>query len=327
LSPLQLEKIINTLIKINPNILRTADEISIEATPESIELEKFSMYKKLGINRVSMGLQTLVDSEIKLCNRTNFSQISIKAIEILKEIEIPNIVLDLMIGIEGQNIKSFKNSVKSLIEYKPETIELYAVGLMPNTALENKKNKLMSNKEIYQCYNIARKLFLKSGYVQDCHNRYILEGKGSFYQEDYLFSGLSLIGFGAGSRTYAKNIHYRNNYYPNSHQKAIIEYIKDINNNILPIKSATYLNSEENMHQYTIYNIESLDKKEFKKNFGSSFKDKFPELYYELLELKLAKEDWRRIWLTAKGLNYRDLICKQLFSNEVSKVEEEYRPK
>lgn len=327
LSSSELERIMNALLDINPNILSTADEISIEATPESVEFEKFSEYKRLGINRASMGLQTLVDSEIKLCQRNNSSEVSINAINILRKVGIPNLVLDLMIGIEGQTVESFEDSVRSLLKYKPETVELYAVGLMPNTALGIRRPHLMSKENIYRCYDIGRKLFLESGYQQDCHNRYVIPNKGSFFQEDYVFTGMSLIGFGAGTRTYAKNVHYRNNYHTKAHRRAIIEYIEDVNASRLPVKSAIFLDSEEKMRQYAIYNIESLDKKEFRRKFGMSFAEQFPELYSELIGLELAKEDWRRIWLTPKGLNYRDLICKQIFSENVKQVEEGYRPK
>ncbi|MBT5023517.1 coproporphyrinogen III oxidase family protein [Candidatus Woesearchaeota archaeon] len=325
LSTKNLKQIIDTISNINPNILNTADEMSIEATPESINYKKFSEFKKLGINRVSMGLQTLVDSEIKLCKRNNFSKQSIEAINILRKVGIPNLVLDLMIGIEGQTVESFKHSITSLIKHRPETVELYAVGLMPNTRI--KTHNLMTKKEIYECYDIGRKLFLDAGYHQDCHNRYVIPNKGSFFQEDYLFQGLSLIGFGAGARTYAKNIHYRNNYSNKAHKKAILEYIDDINNNKSPIKSAIILTENEKMRQYIIYNIESLDKKEFRRKFNISFQEQFPQLHQDLTNLNLIQEDWRRISLTTKGLNFRDLICKHLFSENVRKLEEEYRPK
>jgi oxygen-independent coproporphyrinogen-3 oxidase len=327
LSVSELEKIMNALLDINPNILNTADEVSIEATPESVEFEKFSEFKRLGINRVSIGLQTLVDEEIKLCRRNNFFDVSINAIEVLRRVEIHNLVLDLMIGIEGQTVESFETSVRSLLEYKPETVELYAIGLMPNTSLGIRLPHLMSKKDIYKCYDIGRKLFLEAGYQQDCHNRYVIPNRGSFFQEDYLFEGISLVGFGAGTRTYAKNVHYRNNHHRKAHRKAIVEYIRDVESGILPVKSATFLNQEEKMRQYAIYNLESLDKKEFRRLFGISFADRFPGLYSEIIELGLAEEDWRRITLTTKGLNFRDLICKQLFSDNVTQVEEEYRPK
>ena len=86
---------------------------------------------------------------------------------------------------------------------------------------------------------------------------------GQVLQEDYVFAGISLIGFGAGTRTYAENVHYRNNYHAKAPRRAIVEYIKDVNEGVLPVKSAIFLDPEEKIRQYAIYNLESLDKKEF----------------------------------------------------------------
>jgi len=328
LSTSQLEKILDTLITINPKILETSKEISIEATPESIEESKFIDYKSLGITRVSMGVQTLNNTEIKLSKRHNLSNITINAIETLKKIGIQNIVVDIMIGIENQTIKSFKNTIKELITLHPETVELYALGLMPQTNLGKKvAPNLMNNKDIYNCYNIGRKLFLEAGYIQDCHNRYIIPNKGSFLQEDNVWKGDGLIGFGAGVRSYAKNVHYRNIYNQNSSKTAIIQYINKINEGKLAVESGIYLNKDERIRQYIIGNLESLNTTEFKKEFNTTIEKKFPKLYNELLELKLLIKNNEQLILTTKGLNFRDLICKELFSKQVNTAEELYRPK
>src|SRR3989338_6405857 len=127
----QLKRIINTFLELNPELLRTAEEVSIETTPESVKPEKFLHFKELGINRVSLGIQSLNDIEIGLAARCNYNEVSKKAIESLRKIGVSNLVIDLMIGIEGQNVRSFENSVKELIKFKPETVELYALGMQP----------------------------------------------------------------------------------------------------------------------------------------------------------------------------------------------------
>jgi len=101
LSSRELETIIRALVKANPALLDTSEEVSIEATPESVEQVKFSEYRKCGINRVSLGIQSFNGKEIELSNRINSSVVSVKAIETLREAGIKNIVIDLMIGIEA----------------------------------------------------------------------------------------------------------------------------------------------------------------------------------------------------------------------------------
>lgn len=324
LAPSEIERIIQAITSANPNALETADEISIEATPESIELEKFLQYRALGINRVSIGVQSLDDSEIILARRKNTSKITLQAIEILRQAQIPNLVCDLMIGILGQSVESFEKSVGTLLKLAPETVELYALGMMPNTKINTQRNELMENKDIYRCYEIGREAFLNAGYIQDCHNRYILPRKGSFLQEDNVFSGMSLIGIGAGVRTYATNTHYRNAYQPNA-ILAIQEYMQKINAGQAAITSSFWLDPIEKMHQFVIYHIEELDLDKFKESFGISFEDKFSQLYSELLQLDLTIENKRTLKLTPKGLLYRDLIARNLFSPQVAEAEHKYR--
>src|SRR3989344_8820698 len=328
LTPKELEKIITSLLEVNPAVLKTSEEISIEATPESVEESKFKQFKDFGINRVSLGVQSFNNSEIVLSKRKNLSEISIKAIESLRKIGIPNVVIDLMIGIEGQTVQSFEESVKEALELRPETVELYALGLMPQTGLGKKvPSTLMADQDIYRCYELGRELFLAAGYVQDCHNRYVIPGKGSFLQEDYVFEGMSLLGLGAGVRSYAQNLHYRNTYDPLNSRKAIVDYIANINRGGNSVQSGFFLDRDERMRQYAIGRIERLDKRDFRERFGVNFEEAFKRLHTELLELSLAEENGDIQQLTLHGLTFRDLIAKQFFSKRALEIEEKYRPK
>lgn len=328
LTPKQLEKIITALLGVNPKMLQTSEEVSIEATPESVEFSKFADYRKLGMNRVSLGIQSFKDSEILLSKRKNLSDISVKAIETLREIGVANIVIDLMIGIEGQTIQSFQDSVIEALSLRPETVELYALGLMPNTGLGRRiPTTLMNNEQMYKCYEIGRLLFMEAGYKQDCHNRYIISGKGSFFQEDYVFRGMSLIGFGAGVRSYAQNVHYRNIYDSLNGRRAIAEYMQQMNRDGHAVQSGIFLNEDEKMRQYIIGNIEVLDTNDFHSRFRVRFEEQFSELYKQMGESSLVQENSSILKLTPRGLTFRDLIAKQFFSDEAKKLEEAYRPR
>ena len=325
LSPEIIKRIITKVYDCNPNIFKTAVEISLEASPETVEYKKFLAYKKAGINRVSIGIQSLDNNEIMLCNRKNTPQVSTKAIRTLQKVGFKNVVVDLMIGIQWQTVKSFTNSVQKLAKLQLDTIELYALWMMPNTKISWQKETLMNNKDVYTCYDIGRKILLKAGYKQDCHNRYALPKTWWFLQEDYNFADMSTIWFGAWSRTYGLNMYYRNNYYTNAHFKAVTEYIEDIQSNILPVKTGVIISKEEKMRQYIIYNIESLDTVAFKKRFDIEFNKRFWKTYKELQNLRFITEEKNIIRLTPKWLTYRDLIAKYFFSPQITKLERGYR--
>ncbi len=324
-SPDTIQRIIKKIQSINPSLFITAQEISIEATPDNVTMKLFSAYKKIGINRVSLWIQSLDDKEIALCNRNNTKDISIHAIHLLQKIWFDNVVVDVMIGIEWQTVDSFIATIRRLIKIRPDTVELYALWIMPNTRISVQKKPLMDNKDVYSCYDIGRRLFLAAWYKQDCHNRYALPGRGWFLQEDYNFAGMSTLWFGAWARTYGINIHYRNTYYSHAHFNAVLEYMQDVECGILPVKTWVSLNDEEKMRQYAIYNIEHLDKIAFLSRFGKTFAKAFPSVYKDLCHLWFIDEDALHIRLNAQWLNYRDIIDKEMFSTSILRWERAYR--
>lgn len=331
LSPLELERIIQALIRVKPDILDTSLEVSIEATPESIELDKFRGYRQAGINRVSMGVQSLVDQEVVLANRcvesdrTSYQMLS-EAFETLRGIGVPDVVIDLMIGIEGQTEESFEESLRLALTLKPETVQLYALGVMPQTALGRRKPaKLMPGKKIYDCYELGRRLFLQSGYNQDSHDRYTVHEGSGFLQGDYNIRGLSLIGLGAGSRSYSKDFHFRNTYASLNGRKALEEYMQNMSRGRHSVESGVHLDLDEQSRQYAIGHIQALNGEEFERRFGCSVEEKFGELYREMLELNLVTKEGPVWKLTPKGLLFRDLLGRQMFSARARWLEEAYR--
>lgn len=331
LQPKQLDRLVQALVRVKPDILDTCLEVSIEATPESIEFEKFAGYHRAGINRVSMGVQSLVDSEVALANRcvekdrSSFQMLS-DAFESLRTIGIPDVVIDLMIGIEGQTVETFQESIERALSLRPETVQLYALGIMPQTALGRRKPpELMPGHLIYHCYEWGRDKFLETGYRQDSHDRYTLHPVNGFLQGDYNIQGLSLIGLGGGARSYAKEVHFRNTYDSRNGRKALLTYMENVNAGRHSVESGVYLNQDEQSRQYAIGHIQALDSKRFGQLFGMTPEEKFPELYEDMFRLKLVEREGTVLKLTQKGLLFRDLLGRHMFSSRAKELEDAYR--
>ena len=144
-------------------------------------------------------------------------------------------------------------------------------------------------------------------------------------QEDAVFKGISLIGLGAGARSYAQAIHYRNAYDGIDGRAAISRYMGKINSNGLAVETGIFLSEDERMRRYVIGNIESLDMRAFSRAFGIEFGNAFPELYKEMLSSGCAYETYNELKLTQKGLLFRDLIARQFFSSNAEALESVYR--
>ncbi len=320
----QFERIFSKLLEINPKILETAEEVSIEATPESVKYDKFRIFKELGLNRVSIGIQTLNDEEIDLSNRHNWAQVSTDAIGTLRKAGIPNVCCDLMYGIERQTLESWQRSVNGLLEYRPETIELYALAVQPKTPLGIKPRPVMNNKDKYRCYEIARELLLEAGYIHDSHLRFIIPEQGFYAQQVNASNGQSLVGFGAGARTYAVNVHYRNSFDTRFHRGAIKRYMQNIADGNNAVETAIFLDSDEQMRRYVIGHLDYLDIEEFRQKFGLEFGEAFSELYNTLLERRLANYEKKGLRLTAEGMKFKELITNAFFSDQAVQRERSY---
>lgn len=331
LTPDQLARIVDALRAVNPAILETCLEVSIEATPESVEREKFAGYRQAGINRVSMGVQSLIDEEVVLANRCVVSEQSSyellkRATGTLREVGVPDVVIDLMIGIEGQTIESFEQTVRLALTLRPETVQLYALGVMPQTGLGRRKPpRLLSGPEIYRCYEIGRRLFTNAGYRRDSHDRYTLHPTNGFLQGDYNIRGMSLVGLGAGARSYARGLHFRNAYTSLNGRKALRAYIENISAGRHSVESGVILDLDEEMRQYCIGHLAALDQRELRRRFGQSFEEKFPELYQQMHQAGLSENDGEVLRLTDLGLMFRDLVGRQLFSPRARELEDAYR--
>lgn len=325
LSPKQLGRLIEAIYAMKPET-RSCPEISIEATPESVRKDTFEAFKKLGINRVSMEIETLDDSVIHAVNRRNTKNISIQALEILKSIGFENVCIDLMLGLENQTALSFRETVETVVSYSPETIELYATVTVPHTARAKRieRTSILSGVQQYDSWHWASEYILSSGYRRDSHVRFVKKDfAGGYLQQKNIFAGQNLIGLGAAARSYADNMHYRNINQPNP-MIAINEYCSLIEHNKSVVRSLVWLPPEERIPQAIIYNLEHLEFSMLQKKFGCNFLADFGSIVNRLVEDGYAVLTDEHFELTPAGLYVRDGIAQLFFSEKTRILEDAY---
>lgn len=322
LAPEELGKILATIRSINPRAFETATEVSIEATPETINREKFLAYRKLGLNRVSVGIQTLDDAEIRRVKRHNLADVSVQALSILAEIGFKNICVDLMYGLPGQTFESFQASVESVLAYHPTTVELYGTVIIPGTALAQRGNA-QTDSEKLRCYDYARQRFIESGYRQDCHLRFALPG-GGYDQQANVFALESLLGFGVGARSYTENLHYRNVYDTGHSRDALRRYIDRVSHGLFPVEQGVVLSTSELERRYVVHQLEHLDENDFHRRFGRTLEEAFPQEVALLTAERILRKENSIFSLVPDFFRYRDLIAREFFSPAVRGTESTY---
>ena len=299
LSPKKVEHIIN---KITSNFNLIDDiEISMEANPASLNLEKIIKYKEAGINRLSLGVQSFLNKELKFLGRIHTSKEAVKTIEQVKKY-FDNFSLDIIFALPGQKLEDFKYSLNKAINFKPVHLSLYNLQIEEDTPLYNRLEageiEPISEKLDYQMYNFAIKRLKDIGYQHYEISNFAQAGYRSqhnllYWQyKPYLGLGPSAHGFNGKKRYY--NIIDLNS------------YLNVLSKDKLPIKKKINLSRDDLISEMMFMGlrlIEGVSKKDFQERFNVSIHDKYGETIKKLKKDNLLKESDKKLYLTKKGIN------------------------
>ncbi len=198
LSVKELEKI---FIVINQFFnLDKCKEISLEANPGTLGLEKISELKQLGFNRISLGAQTFNNNILTLLNREHSAKDTENDLKALNKLDV-NFSLDLMYGLPNQTLNNFKSDLNKLLDYAPKHISLYNLDL----PMKHKLNKNRPSEEAQgQMFFLARDLFLINNYQSYEISNFCKPNNESLHNKAY-WEDRNYWGIGVSSHSYLKN--------------------------------------------------------------------------------------------------------------------------
>ena len=299
--------------KISTNKTKWDDiEITIEVNPGTVTKEKLKAYKNIGINRLSIGLQSTNDKLLKQIGRIHNYEEFLNTYNLAKKIGFNNINVDLMIALPNQTIKDIKESLEKIVSLDPNHISVYSLIVEEETLiakqLEEGKIELPSDDEERRMYWYVKDFLELSGYNHYEISNFSKNGKESKHnlncwnQEEY-------IGFGLASHSYIDGIRFCNI----SNLEKYIENINnlDFNKNKIIEEKQTKEDMEKEFMMLGFRKIEGVD--------ISKFKEKYLEnpifLYRKELD-KLVKEglievDLNNIKLTNKGLDLANFVFEE----------------
>jgi len=335
LSTKQFEKIFSTLYQAFPKVL-PGTEINIESTPERINLKFLKDLKHIGINRMSVGIQTLQPKELSALGRRHTVKASLDALNHIRSL-FENFNVDLIYGLQGQTKKSWFQSLEKLLAYQPSVLSLYSAISRPLTKIQKLQHDtadmFMTDQDKYHIYDGNVILLKQQGYKQNSFSRFSKILSDSYLQETLDFQGVPLLGFGAGARSYKDQYHYGTDYAVDG--KAVLEIIKDFLNVVFndnyAIAYGIILNKEEQKRRYVILNL-SLGKifaKDYAEKFNSVLLTDFGKELEILRDNNCLEIDefHHNITLTSLGFKFSNLIATLFYSRKMYQLEKEYQPK
>jgi oxygen-independent coproporphyrinogen-3 oxidase len=177
--------------------LEPGAEITMEANPGSVEADKFAAFAKSGINRVSLGIQSFQDEQLKALGRIHNGGEAKQAIAIALE-HFKSVNIDLMYGLPNQTLKAAKADIEIALSFKTPHLSLYNLTLEPNTYFANFPPKLPSEDEIDVIFEQNLELLNKAGYKRYEVSAYAKKDQECKHNLNYWRFG-DYIGIGAGA--------------------------------------------------------------------------------------------------------------------------------
>jgi oxygen-independent coproporphyrinogen-3 oxidase len=172
-------------------------EITMEANPGSVEAAKLAGFAKAGINRVSLGIQSFQDEQLKALGRIHNGSEAKRAVEIALD-HFKSVNLDLMYGLPNQSLEAARLDVETALSFKTPHLSLYNLTLEPNTYFANFPPKLPSDDEIDAIFEQNLELLTKAGYQRYEVSAYAKKGQECKHNLNYWRFG-DYIGIGAGA--------------------------------------------------------------------------------------------------------------------------------
>lgn len=287
-------------------------EITIEVNPGTVNEEKLEQYKKSGINRLSIGLQSTHDRLLKKIGRIHSYDDFFNTFKLARKVGFQNINVDLMLGLPEQSIEDLKLSIEEIIKLNPEHISVYSLIIEEGTPfykkLEANELELPKDEVERKMYWSVKKELEKSGYTHYEISNFAKKGYESKHnlacwnQEEY-------IGFGIAAHSYTNNVRYSNiddieQYIKN------FETNKEIDNFVFHEKQ----NKESKMKEFMMLGLRKINGisiQEFKNRFALNPIFVYRKELEKLVDEQLIEIDGNIIKLTNKGLDLANLVWEE----------------
>lgn len=312
------EKYIGQILDTLRSAARISDdaEITIECNPGTLTMEKLEAYKDVGINRISLGLQSANDEELKTIGRIhNFEEFK-KSFNLARLAGFKNINIDIMSALPGQTLDSYKETLARVITLNPEHISAYSLIVEDETPLkdrvENGEVALPSEDEEREMYYYTKEFLEKTGYKRYEISNYAKDGYECRHNIGY-WKRVEYLGFGIGAASLFKGERFSNtsdiNRYMHILEKEDVmnadEVWKALNENI------ETLTQKDEMEEFMFLGLRMTDgvsKSDFKKIFNCDIEAVYGNVIEKLANQNLIKEASDLITLTDKGIDISNIV-------------------
>ena len=284
-------------------------EITIEVNPNSVSQTKLKVYKQVGINRISVGVQSLNDGVLQILGRLHSSSQALDALKLIKEEGFENVNVDVMFGVVKLTKQEIEEQINNLFPYVKH-ISTYMLILEENTPLFNlvkrKEVCLPSEEETIKQYEIARKCIQKLGLKRYELSNYALKGFESAHNSRY-WNFSNYFGFGISAHSFYNDKRFWNPSNFNDYKLLIKNKSKNLEKEELSIKE-----KKEEFIMLSLRLKDGINIQRYKDVFNQDLLEDKKEQINLLVNNKLIKVSRSNLKPTEKGLKILNQIILKL---------------
>lgn len=285
-------------------------EITIECNPGTLEKEKLEVYKCLGVNRLSLGLQSAKNEELRLLGRIHTWETFLESFQMARKAGFENLNVDLISALPGQTVESWRETLEKTIALSPEHISAYSLIIEEGTPFyqeyeEDAKIReaggdpqfLPSEDAERQMYEDTEKILGNAGYSRYEISNYAKPGMACQHNMGY-WQRKEYIGLGLGASSLYREGRWRN-------PENLLEYCNR-KQDMPERKDLQKLSRKDQMEETMFLGLrlmEGVEEEAFFREFGCTCREVYGEVLDRLEDQGLLKEENGRIFLTSHGID------------------------
>ncbi len=293
-------------------------EVTIEVNPGTADREKFAALYGMGFNRLSMGLQSAVSSELSCLGRIHTKEQFAECVKSAREAGFRNISGDLMSGLPEQTEETLTESIRFLLAQQPEHISVYSLQVEDGTEFYKRygedgpeKAKLPNEDEERAMYELTGKLLAEAGYERYEISNYAKSGFESRHNSSY-WVGTEYLGVGLGASSLMSNARFHNT-------TDMEEYIGGAGDPFSLREDMERLVQKELMEEFMFLGLrmcKGIEKAEFKRRFKCDIETIYGDVMKRLVFQGVLAEAEGRVFLTPRGIDVSNVVLAEFLLDE-----------
>lgn len=285
-------------------------EISMESNPGTLTEAKLRAYHQMGINRLSIGLQSTEDALLKRLGRIHNYQQFLENYQAAKEAGFTSLNIDLMSGLPGQTLEMYEETLRKVTALSPQHISAYSLIIEEGTpfAMDPTVEEDLPDEETErQMYAMTDRILKEAGYHRYEISNYAKEGFECRHNKGY-WQMVPYIGMGLGAASYYKGARFTNT---DDYEKYIAKPFTDYE------KRCEYqlLTEKDQIEDFMIFGLrmmEGVSVREFRSRFGKEMKEVYPKVLADYLQMGYLTIENDHLQLTSEGISVSNRIFVDL---------------